>query len=539
MELDFDGDQLSLALGLPLCTAGGHAIPGSASSTCCRPGASTAEEIFDWHSSGWMMLGSNGGAHVRRSDGTDTLPASLKKVLFETGLELLSDCSGAGCPEETVKRMLASGYQQLGLPSSTRHKVRFLRAGDIEPHCQQILLHKSESDESDLQPECVMGDILARCSEQDKQKMEQYRQDGLATVKSFTSKVARKWAVVREGKKCFKKMAKHMFKPGRVDHTTLVAKCFVHDKLCRVLPEPRPNQTDDAAASCPIRLFVAGVICHHWSAMGERSGWLGASCLVFLQVISELKASDADAGVLECTTEFDETTGLSPILDEFQVVVLRFSPTMLGLPCSRPRVYMLVTRKSRLRWRTSIEDAGCSKVFEDLFGRRLVASGEILVRAPADEVDEHVQEMALRRGLPAMQANGRKWKFDRVLAPGMRHRLKRYRTIAAKHPAFPNVFCNLRQQPGHGPISTTIPALLQSSVIYSFKHNRALLPKEHFEAMGYKMWGERRAAFAEALSATQSEAQMRSLAGNGMHSAAVGAAIMFLLAGTCRVQNLW
>ena len=82
-------------------------------------------------------------------------------------------------------------------------------------------------------------------------------------------------------------------------------------------------------------------------------------------------------------------------------------------------------------------------------------------------------------------------------------------------------------------MSNITPTLLRKTVIWSMALQRVYLPLEHFEVMGYDMYspGGNRCSFANALREL-SPNQLQSLSGNGMHAAAVGHALMFLLAAT-------
>ena len=60
------------------------------------------------------------------------------------------------------------------------------------------------------------------------------------------------------------------------------------------------------------------------------------------------------------------------------------------------------------------------------------------------------------------------------------------------------------------------------------------MPAEQLEAMGLNMFGPRPCAIAPALFALP-DAQQKAVAGNGMHAAAIGCALLFLLAGVTPV----
>ncbi len=219
----------------------------------------------------------------------------------------------------------------------------------------------------------------------------------------------------------------------------------------------------------------------------------------------------------------------------YDVTVLNFSPITLGIPASRPRCYMILVRKGSLQWHPEVVSVGPAVVFNRIFSRALSAGGEIYLRAPEADLELHVEELAAKRGLAPHKASGRKWRCKQVLPYSQRRRIQLHlESSAPAHAAYPNIFCNLRQSPSFGSLSAVMPTLLRGSVIYSFQAERVLVAKEHFEVMGYRMFSEPTAGFAGALDGL-SNCQLRGLAGNGMHLAAISSVLLFALAGTVRV----
>ena len=195
-----------------------------------------------------------------------------------------------------------------------------------------------------------------------------------------------------------------------------------------------------------------------------------------------------------------------------------------------------------MQWRSEIKSYGQIAAFEQLFGRDVVSNGGMYFRAPAHEVQDYSAQLASNRGFPQCSAYGKPWKIRRVLAPAVKASVARHRESIADRlvdgQEFPDVFVNLRQRPGFTPVSACIPTLLRGSTIWSFSRERPLLAFEAMETLGYGMYAEprlARASFADAL-LTKSSCQVQHLAGNGMHAAATGSVLMFVLACTCRVH---
>ena len=105
-----------------------------------------------------------------------------------------------------------------------------------------------------------------------------------------------------------------------------------------------------------------------------------------------------------------------------------------------------------------------------------------------------------------------------------------YEKQAIDNGSLPHGLCNLRQRPSFMASTATVPALLRRSFLWCLGLKRPLLPQEHLEVMGFKMFGDSPCSAALVLNSLTGTEQ-RSLAGNSMHMAAIGSVLMFLLAG--------
>jgi len=116
-----------------------------------------------------------------------------------------------------------------------------------------------------------------------------------------------------------------------------------------------------------------------------------------------------------------------------------------------------------------------------------------------------------------------------VLSSGLRC-LRKYRSHFEQNsiPFDSELFTTIEQAPGFGTIVPVIPALLQRSRVWSFKHGRLLLPQEHLAVQGISLSEE---VIEEA---TLCDMQMKSLAGNAMNFWALAAVVMHTLANIQR-----
>ena len=153
------------------------------------------------------------------------LEARLRATLG-AGLQLITDYSGMGCPEEALRLILIAvggGLLESG-------KVRVLRAGDLNAICRGVLLAHL----GPLSPHCVFGDILSRAPKtmltrlQSLAKACQKRADA-AIVGGMGMKMAiDKYAMV-----FFKKASARIIKSvDAVDPSELKSLCHRHLRRC-------------------------------------------------------------------------------------------------------------------------------------------------------------------------------------------------------------------------------------------------------------------------------------------------------------------
>ena len=182
--------------------------------------------------------------------------------------------------------------------------------------------------------------------------------------------------------------------------------------------------------------------------------------------------------------------------------------------------------------------------FARVFGHTVSLKGTVYFAAPPHEVQAHIDRLAASRDMPATRASGKPWSYFQAVSPGSRARIEGHednlvqRGFGERSQCLVNVTQNAHH---HNTCSEHVPALLRGSLIYSPYHRRCLIPAECLQLMGFPIFEECASAkpcFARAaLEQTSfSDSQMRAMAGNAMHCAAVGACIMFLLGFTRPVE---
>ena len=316
---------------------------------------------------------------------------------------------------------------------------------------------------------------------------------------------------------------------------TCMAYCQQHRDYCSTFKQP----TAIPGGSTAIRFLVAGINCFDWSIRGSQDGWLGQSCLSYFEIMREVLTCQYDLVIFECVREFDES-GLEPFAEHYAIQSLTFSPTPLGLPCSRMRKYMMMALKSSFEWIPEVGSFGARAMFGALFTRSLQLYGHQLFAAPQAKIEEMRAQMVEARGMPAKRRSGKCWSFFQALPPGIRANVHRLDTMAKADPySGKAMLLTATQRHKFQSAMPVCPAILRKTLIWSTELKRPGHYLELFEVMGYKMFGFTEcaepsvaAAFAKAIQ-DLSPKHASSLSGNGMHLTAMGCAYLFILS-CCR-----
>ena len=477
-------------------------------------GPATVVALFLWAQQYWQLLRVRGQGCFN----LDLAAALLRHISL--GLRIHTDYSGMGGPEEAMHQILLAAMELF--PGDLGSLVKFVRGGDNSPSCRHVLLGRI----GPCAPECVFGDLTARCPPhllaKAKQLAHRYKLKAYRAIRGGREK---KDAIRSYGLMFLAKAA--MFMLDVDSPSPHIAHCFRHNKFCSSRDDHRPSGFA-GLSGC-----IAGINCYDWSSMGGAGGWCGPSAIIFLCFLREVVLNAYDWLILECTALFDED-GLAPLRPWYRVVTLKFSPVLLGFPVSRMRKYMLLTRHGVLKWRCEIESAGHMNAFKAIFAQTVCLEGVDLARAPQEKLEEMRQHMIKKRSLPATRSSGKPWGFYHLLSGSLRASVLQHEKTASAVPGSrPRMVCNPGQRSSFLRCTSMVPALLRRSLLWSMLARRPFHSEEHLEIMGYNMFGPECCSCAEVLRALP-ETEQRSIAGNGMHAAAIGSAVMFLLSGVDR-----
>ena len=493
-----------------------------------RPGPTSREETFESISAAVLMMKANAALF-----GEVNLFENLVRSLAD-GVRLATDFSGMGGAEQALAHVASAVQRQ---DSQQRvFNISCTRATDKAQHCQQILVKGLGV----LSPKCVFGDILERMPDGLRLKllsdMETSRKafQRLVDRSADKSMKAKKKIAKEKGSKFFAK-AIHQVQEHISNHLddACTGYCHKHHDHCHVFNND--NEFNEGLLVLgAITILVAGINCYDWSTRGSQEGWLGDSCLSFLEILREVMARKPDMVIFECVPLFDEE-GLAPLHTMYDIRSLVYSPVLFGLPCSRPRKYMLMVSRSSYEWIPQVNEFGHMEMFEALFARSLQLYGHELFCAPLEMVQEMRTEMARARGLPPKRPTGKDWSFFQALPPGIRSNVRQYRKAGEADPAVSKpLLITATQRPRFQSRMEVCPAILRKTCIWSTQLRRPAHTLELFEIMGYMMFDNDAAGtctltkFGQAVQGLPPK-DAASLAGNGMHVTAMAAAYLFIM----------
>jgi len=442
---------------------------------------------------------------------------------WQHGISVSTDYSGSGQAETSftyIREVLLSQGQPLGAD------VTLSRAGDILPHCREVLLRGHPS-------ACVHGDMLQRMKPELRSFLDEKFNAASAQIQALVDEgTSQRNACKQVGEAMMTDIVQHvrqMHEEGSFGDS-IMAPCFKCKTHCAVA------KAVDRAGGL-LRLHVAGITCIDWSSRGSGQGWTGSTAKVFIQWLVERLVAMDDCIIVECTRLYSPAL-LKVALLEYVVQDCVFSPSDMGFPATRHRIYIVCLRRGSLRWKP---EASFSQQLAATCFRTCSLNGSDMMRASPEEVQSFVRKLAASRSMSLTQLDGRPWKFKHVCGAGVRNRIRRYMEVASEKfgSGDHDVMYDLAQYTDRGSVTCKMPALTQHNMVYSQRLGRTLLAKERLEVMGLPTYVPDTFAFKNPVlksveTGTITDSQLQRLMGNGMHAAAIGAAIMIVLANSDR-----
>ena len=207
-----------------------------------------------------------------------------------------------------------------------------------------------------------------------------------------------------------------------------------NEHLARVLS---PETDEDATCAGkpgldrPLSLAFAGVTCDGWSSMGSQRRFGHASELPHAVWLTErLTRSEQnleDVAFLECTQKYPAAQKLSPLQNTHKILHFKCSPTDLGFPVTRCRVFGACVNLRTMCW---VGPDDWEQDFKAKFFKTCVASGDLLLTAPDSDRFAEYEIMAAQQKnfIPAASfaSLSEQDLLASTLTPGQQQRVEKY-----------------------------------------------------------------------------------------------------------------
>ena len=365
-------------------------------------------------------------------------------------------------------------------------------------------------------------------------------------------------------------LARRRLKHGKCDNATFVRKkralseatfweAFNFAKTCRFKNETFCYKCGHCCPTHPPKerraengfyVVVGGTTCTSWSTLGLQHWWCHDATTVFVVWLAELLRQDPTHVVQECTRSFDVATFTKATSSKYVLNQISFCPTSLGWPSKRSRSYCLLTNKKHIvvNIPMSVQTA------EQLLYQQLRTNAKIFFRAPSSMVTAYCERNMREDRQDEPDSMPRK-----TLSKGSLSRLDEHVT-AAVHSNLDFLVVAHNQSRHFMAFDNLVPALTRSSMPWgrSLKSSslepvgsdkisidRPLLPYECLAAMGWAVLLPLEDGRSQRLPAKlsfkavycgdgPSDAELRSMAGNGMHCGAIALVLSYVLLATHR-----
>lgn len=284
------------------------------------------------------------------------------------------------------------------------------------------------------------------------------------------------------------------------------------------------------ALSDALWIEIGGNTCTPWSSSGARMGWLDESSLPSLAWGWWCRQGLPDIIINECVPAWPAAAFWQGMLHGlgYSHETVQLDPARMGLPCCRPRSYTIVACSS------SVAIASLSDLLLGSTSKRLAMDASAYFRAPQDLQLSVKKAMLKKRHINLSDGIAADLPWSRVLCFGSRLRLEDHKRRALeKSDGKPALAMVSQTVPFAGSMRSVVPTLLRNSMCFDTTTGRMLLPIEHFVVNGIPLFCDiltpELVVIPQSAFEDLSISDARQLAGNMMHLASVGCALMAAL----------
>ena len=308
------------------------------------------------------------------------------------------------------------------------------------------------------------------------------------------------------------------------------AYCHKCRDLCPVYSKDLPGYAD------PITMLISGTACTAWSTSGKHERQTHANTLVWLVWVAYIKHFKPDIVIHEITELHPDEIFDFHFQDDYSILPIFVSPWHVGFPNCRPRKYRILARRERLCC------FGSSDGFFKLLEVTVRIQAEALMCADTEMVADCLRSRAAKR--MRLSRDGAMPTPEDVLTPSQRGRLQQQRGSA--NPGILSCFfADMAKSADMRQATKYTPTLEQNSQVWSEGLHREAVVHEQLIFQGIPTLP----AVSETLQchwahligkpdlSGLSESECRSLAGNAMHMAVVGAVRAYALCSVHRMSQ--
>lgn len=409
-----------------------------------RAGPSTLQQVLDWPDRAWHLIFNGDG-------GVDRM-LNLKRHIRH-GINLHTQYSGKGTAEICFQH-IKEKIENAGLAMAADLRWKACTAFDKKISAIEVLQnHKSGG------ACCIFGDFESCMAPAARAHLQTMLPDKDSTL------VERQRAYRQLGR-WLGENVREVFKDDQ--RATCYKHASDHEGGCMVWR--RCLEGSDRRDSKTIDIWCAGQVCKDVSRRGLMEGFAGPYTRSYKVWVGMVRARRPRVWIHEITVSHLAEKELRQDLEDLYNIktMMSLSPSMIGIPVSRDRMYSIGTLRG------VVVNSGSWEEFLRVCGSKCELSGDIFFRAPARHRREVCRLAAQKRGWYYNDSDDRMPMLSEFLTPAEVRRLNDYSQKFADKNGMPvepnqpiNAFftCDVLQNVTHGTVSGNIPCLTSSGKI--------------------------------------------------------------------------
>ena len=490
-----------------------------------KPGPASLAEFSVWPSTQLNAL-SSPDVLTRMSESGAVRTRRLASILSH-GVVVHTDFSGRRCVE-AVLLLQEAALRQAGVQLPAR-VWKFWRVSEIDKYCLESAINCRVA-----APEHVFTNILDRLPADGRSQVHMCNSRKRKLSCDDTTSTTNAFEKYKGLQTYLDDQSERMFSWSSRSCT-----CLRHPgKQCAVSSRDSLEEVPDKR---PITLCVAGSMCVAWSRFGKRLGLADETAQSWYVWSEEVAELGYDICILENSSEFPVSLFADKLQRQHVVVSLLAGPETLGWPVQRLRLFAAAINLERLVWCGPLEPETILEDFLAIFGARTVVNGDVFVGSDSPQHRRaYYEHRCASRGM--YPRSDVELTIDHALSKGELENMRGYAQLREGHERFRgSTIADLSQSHSSRPrMHQWMPTLARSSRLCSLGPPHQLLtPNEIDFAHGWpRLPLESGSEYFNCLQSfgcvNSAEAfhAFSSMAGNGMHLAAISAWLSYVFSHT-------